>query len=384
MKIVNKIIRKAKWFWVEYKAKSNYDYCSEVFRNRLVKNGIPVNVPAPGEKEYIRFWQQFHKRVEPYTYRYFYRICGQNPHIVPEDIAYRFIEPVLNPVRYWAYYSDKNMYQYYIQPIASIPKVYLCRILGGLMYRSSLTRYNEVPVSFDLTGKEISEIIGRDVKKVVLKPSIDSSGGLGVVLFERIGEVFKNKDNIILSGSYLKKYGLNWVLQETIKPHSYLQQFSRSSVNTMRVMTYRSVVDDSVSVFCAVLRIGHDDSFVDNLTSGGGYVTINVKNGMLGKCIYNKYRQSTNIINNIDFSKRDFVLPFWQDVKVFAKNVAMQVPHVRLLAQDIVIDSENRPRLIEINVNNFSWSLSMSSGSIPFGDRFDEVINYCLKQKNNY
>lgn len=221
---------------------------------------------------------------------------------------------------------------------------------------------------------------GGKANKVFLKPSNYSHSGQRVMLFEKKEGIFTNGDKE-LSGSFLKKFGTDFVVQEVIDQHPYLSQFCSSSCNTMRIMTYRSVVDESVNVFGAILRIGHEGSVVDNLFAGGGFVVINVETGELGNCVYNQYGQASTLINRTDFSKESYILPFWEQSVDFAKSVARQVPHHRLLAQDIVIDKVGQSRLIEFNVDGFNWGLTMYAGKIPFGNKFDEVIDYCLKRK---
>lgn len=130
-----------------------YEDCVRSFRGRLEYNNMPVDEPAQGEELYIKFWRQFCPRVEPYTYRFFSRIVGPNPHIIPEDIASIYIESVLNPERFRSFYSDKNMYSRYIYPTTSIPKTYLCRIDGGLLM-SENNHYG-----FDLSSRDIAEIL---------------------------------------------------------------------------------------------------------------------------------------------------------------------------------------------------------------------------------
>lgn len=379
MSFIVKLIRYGKKRYVEYKYKKAHDYCVDVFRMRLIKNKIPAETPAPGEDEYIKFWKRFHKRVEPYTYRYFQPICGNNPHIVPEDIANRYIAPILNPIRFRSYYSDKNMYQYYIHPKEALPFSYLFRVLGGSMY--SMKDNGQEPISFDLLPEEIAAMIDQSVNKLVLKPSIDSNSGQKVVLFNRVGSIFCSSE-VELSGRYLSTYGSDFVLQEAIEQHPFLGQFSKTSTNTMRVMTYRSLCDDQIHIFAACLRIGKNGSFVDNLFAGGCFVPINIETGKLGKNIYNKYWQKETEINGVNFDKSDFILPFWDEVKIFAEGMAKQVMHARLIAHDIIVDSKGFPRMIEYNVNDFDWALAMvCTCNCPFGDKFDEVIDFCLRQK---
>lgn len=371
---ISQILRFGKKQYVEYKYKKAHDYCAAVFRERLVKNGIPADEQAPGEVEYVKFWQQFHKRVEPYTYRYFQRLCGNNPHFVPEDIANRYIESVLNPIRYRGFYADKNTYRLYIQPQTALPTSLLYRIMGGQIKDAVANK----PVSLDISAKELAARIDSSIIRVVLKPTIDSNSGKGVILFERVFDTFRSKDKE-LSGEFLQHYGSDFVIQKVIEQHSYLNQFSKTSINTMRIMTYRSVKDDEVIVIAAALRIGQNGSFVDNLFSGGCFVPIDLKNGQLGKELFNRYWQIQSEMNGVNFVSNDFVLPFWEEACEFAKSIASQVSHARLLAQDIIVDVTGMPRLIEFNVDDFDWALAMAcTRDAPFGYKFKEVIEYSL------
>ena len=382
MKIISQIIRLAKRYYVEYKHKVSHRYCANVFRERLMKNNIPVNLHAEGEDEYVKFWKQFHRMVEPYTYRYFHRLLGNNPRIIPEDIANRYVEPILNPLRYRGFYSDKNTYRFYIQPQNSIPFAWIFRMLGGSMYTMKDDATTLIP--FDVTAEQIAVLVDKSVSKLVLKPTTNSDSGRGVMLFVRNGNVFVSQKGDVLSGSFLKNYGLDFVLQEAIEQHSYLRQFSKTSINTMRIMTYRSIVDDSIIIMAACLRIGNNGSFVDNLFAGGCFVPIDVNSGKLDNVLFNRFWQTSTSMNDVDFLKNDFVLPFWSIAVQFAINVAKQVPYARLLAQDVLIDMNEKPILIEFNVDNFDWAMAMAcSRDVPFGDRFDEVIECCLKYKND-
>lgn len=378
MKFTHRIIGFVRSRYVEYKYKKFHDYCAKVFRERLAKNGIPIDVPAEGENGYVKFWQQFHKRIEPYTYRYFHRLLNNDSRIIPEDIANRYIEPILNPIRYRGFYSDKNSYRFYIQPKDAIPFAWCYRSLGGNMY--SMNDNGANTISFDITASQFASMVDASVKKLVLKPAVDSDSGRGVLLFTRDNDMFRSSNGDELSGLFLKSYGNDFILQEALIQHPYLQQFSTTSINTMRIMTYRSVVDDSISVIAACLRIGNNGSFVDNLFAGGCFVPIDIRNGKLGNVLYNRFWQTTTVMNGLDFTENCYILPFWKKATDFALHIATQVPYARLLAQDILMDVNNYPRLIEFNVDNFDWSMAMAcTREVPFGEKFEEVIKYCLQ-----
>ena len=169
------------------------------------------------------------------------------------------------------------------------------------------------------------------------------------------------------------------MLQEAISQHPYLMQFCSSSVNTMRLCMYRSVVDESVVMFAAALRIGHQGSIVDNLHAGGGFVKIDVNSGMLGHVVYNQYGEMSKSLNGVNFDE-NYQIPFWNEIRQYAISIASQIRHMRLLALDVSLDDKNKPRLIEFNVDGFAYWIPMFSGQQVFGDKMEEVIDYCRMQ----
>ena len=54
---------------------------------------------------------------------------------------------------------------------------------------------------------------------------------------------------------------------------------------------------------------------------------------------------------------------------------------MRLLALDIVLDTSNTPKLIEVNCNNFSVKFLQLTKQPVFGEYTQDIINYCIKNK---
>lgn len=380
-RLFRKIERFVRNYRTEERLSYRYNDCVAKFRERLELNNLPIESCAPGEEEYIRFWSQFSNRVEPYSYRYFYRLVGENPHIIPEDIADAIIEAKLNPTVYRRFYSDKNAYSQYISPHSILPKTFLCRIEGGGILAADFARpiVNGNELDWNISAKDVACFIG-DYDKIVLKPSQDSHSGQGVMLFEKENGRYVSKDGQVLDGHFLREYNCNFVLQEVLKQHDFMARFCKSSVNTFRVMTYRSVEDENIYIMGSVLRIGREGSFVDNLFAGGGFVCVNVESGTLHQRVFDQYGRVGNTINNVDFSKEIIQIPFWNCIVDTAKSIARQNPHCRLLAMDLMYDIDGNVRFIESNVDGFNWSFCMYAGGIPFGGKFDEVINYCSKK----
>lgn len=173
------------------------------------------------------------------------------------------------------------------------------------------------------------------------------------------------------------RYGTDFVLQEAVQQHDDLSQFCSTSVNTIRVATYRSVKTEEVSVTATIMRIGKLGQCVDNAHAGGCFIGINPRNGKLKNYVCNQFGNKQKEWNGICFDRQEYFIPCWDKILEFAKYIGEQNPHCRLLALDLTLDKNGIPKLIEYNVNSFSYWLFMFSGQLPFGEFTDEIIEYC-------
>ena len=205
--------------------------------------------------------------------------------------------------------------------------------------------------------------------------------GRGVQMYELKDGVWVNSStNIPLSLVAINnEYGSDYIIQEAVEQSDYISQFNKTSVNTLRLSLYRSVVDNQCHVTGAIMRIGGKGSVVDNAHAGGVFVGIN-QDGTFFFFFYNQYGQKYTKFNDIDFAD-DYRYPNWNNVLSFAKSVAQYVPHHRLIALDIVLDKDDNPHLIEFNIEAYSsWLFQYTTGS-AFGKFTDEIIEYSLKHQ---
>ena len=130
-----------------------------------------------------------------------------------------------------------------------------------------------------------------------------------------------------------------------------------------------------------ILRIGNEGSLLDNAHAGGLFCSVN-KKGLLGKQLFNQHGRSFTEINGIDFSKGDYIVPNMDEVLSFACRVGDSIPHLRLLALDIMLDENCNPILIEFNNNGFAPWLYQMTGQTALGDYTQEIIEYCVEHKH--
>lgn len=350
--------------------------CIKHFKELLRLQHFP-NKELEGEKEYVSYWKRLTTVVEPFSYRFFANYCGKTKYIVPENIGHSYIESKLNPQKYCVYYEDKGVFAK-IFPRNWLPTHLIYRINGGTLLDADYHPINVI--SFFSSSQEICQYLRQHSSSVrfIIKPSVDSCSGRGVLLLDiRDGLLCITKTGKIVDGQFLYNYHNNFVLQEAIVQHPQLAYFCKSSVNTLRICTYRSVQDEEIVVTAAAIRIGHEGSVVDNLHAGGGFVGINVRTGQLFHQVLDQYGNRHSSLNGINFATNTFNIPYWEKIIDFAKDVSLCNPHCRIFALDITINKQGTPILIEWNLSGFSYWIPMMIGVTPFGDKTDEIVEYC-------
>jgi hypothetical protein len=356
----NKISKKIKDLFI-------YIILSQKYKRYLKKQHF-ANEKQQGEDLYIGYWKQLGHKVEPYSYRFFSHYMEASPAIVPESIGRSFIETRLNPESMIPFYEDKNMFPL-ICGKTHVPQTFLCRMNGG-----SLLDRNLKPIS-----GSISEYL-QETSSIILKPTIGSSSGRGVMLFVKKNNTFISVDSMTeLTEEFLMEYSKDFVIQQTIKQHKDIAIFNPTSVNTLRIAVYRSWKDEDPHILASIMRVGSKGQYVDNAHAGGMFVGINPINGIVGNKLFDQYGNSSSSWNDLDYSVKR-TIPCWDKVIEFACEVSKKIVHHRLIALDITVTEQGEPLLIEYNLRGFSYWLFMYTGQKPFGDYSDEIIDFCLQK----
>lgn len=213
----------------------------------------------------------------------------------------------------------------------------------------------------------------------ILKPTVDTSSGKGVLMFKKQNERYVSSKGFLFSDEFLNEYGDDYVIQEVIQQHPDLAKFNPTSVNTLRICTYRSVNDESVTVTGALIRIGKSGEVVDNAHAGGCFVGIDLESGNLMHSACDQYGNKYEAWNGISFSE-NHIIPHWPMVKDFAEKIASYNKHSRLLALDLTVDRFGIPRVIEINIEGFAYWVFQFCGQDVFNGEVQSVIDYCNKK----
>lgn len=321
-----------------------------------------------GEEQWLYRWKKLDANVTPFSYRIFSKFIGNNIDILPLETSCTFIEPLLQPIEYVPFYSDKNVYDRLFGLENTLGAV--LRRINGFYY---LEDYSKVLIDNVSLKKMLSD---KDV--VIVKPSVDSCSGNGVKCFVKNNNEFYDELGNILSIDYLERnYGNNFIIQKKFEQSELISFFNSSSVNTLRIMAYRSVITDEVVIPNMILRIGSIGSIVDNAHAGGRFIGVS-NDGKLGNGLCDFCGGQYREFNGVDFSKNSFYIQNIELIKKMVIEASKKILHHRLIAFDIAIDKNNIPKILEINVGGFgAWPFQFVN-SPTFGKWTDEVYEYSL------
>lgn len=359
------------WHYLRKKMKRDNQHMFNNYFDKIIKqNNFGLNMSQDSAfDQWTTLWGSFGMPPSKKLYSVYSRYIEDTINIVPNEVARNYIEPILTPYQYQPFYNDKNSFDLFIGR-EFMPQT-LFRSMNGHLLDSDYELINEDEVRNKLN----------DIDRFIVKPTLDM-GGRGIALFQKKDGLFvDSKGDVFSLNLLIEQYNTNYIVQKCIDQSDFMSQFNATSVNTIRIATYRDVETGVVSVIGAVLRIGGSNSVVDNACSGGVFVSVD-SDGRLGKYVCNQYAQKYSVHNGINFETNDFRIPDYDGVKNFVIKIAKRFPHMSLFANDIAITKDGSPILIEVNTQQFSYWLYQFCGNTVFGERTTKLIEHCVKQQS--
>jgi len=315
---------------------------------------------------YNKLWAPLTRHPD-YFYSWIYsNINGLvSPAYVPENLYYKRIEPTLNNRAFALAYADKNFYSRYVDDKSILPEI-LLRGVSGTVYSADFT-----PVCGE---SSIVQCLPKN-RDLILKPATDSAGGSGVISLTVISDSVliidqAETDSKDFRTFLQKEYSNGFVIQERVLQQPWFSVFNKSSVNTIRMMTFRSPLSEKVFSLRSVLRFGRQGSLVDNQASGGLSSGVSDQ-GIVNNFSIDKYGEKTEL--NLE----ERIVPGFEEMKVIAVKIASKFYYHRLLGFDFCVDDQRRVRLLEINTKNLEINfIQMNLGPL-FREYTREVIGFC-------
>lgn len=301
------------------------------------------------------------KKVPLYCHEYFYSRTGVfSKEYIPKDFYTLELRPRANVFKFQEAYDDKNLYDIILSDENVVHTI--LKNMNGYFY------YEGQPVS-----EEEAVSMCQNMEDVIIKPAMAMQGD-GVQLLN----VTNGKTNIngMTIGELFRHYKRNYLIQNRVKQHKDLAALNPTSVNTMRILTYRSGME--VLVIYSVIRIGRQGQVIDNQCAGGISTTIS-NDGRLGKAAFGGYSEDN--VNKTDSGVvlDGYQLPSFDKAIEFVKRLHMKLPYFNIVGWDVSIEENGEPILIEYNTNP---GLSQSAFCSGLGRNTERIVRELWPRPN--
>ena len=362
MNIANAFERRIRKIIRKIKMNRAYKRKDKVIINSLKKLPDKKELTKDQKKEIQDFYKGIiGKKVSLSSHEYFYSRTGiYSKEYIPRGLYHVELFPKANVEPYREAYANKNMIDVLFPNVKHAHTI--LKRMNGYFY------FENKPVS----KSEAIELCS-NLTNAIIKPVLDHSGH-GVHSLE----VQNGKTNIdgLSIEQLFNKYGTDFQIQERLKQHERMNALNPTSVNTLRILTYRS--DMEVLLIYSVVRIGRKGQVIDN-QSAGGMSTIIGEDGKLGKYAFGGYLEDQIEKTDVGTVLDGFKIPSYFKAIEMVKQLHYQLPYFKLIGWDIAIDEEGDPVIIEWNTEP---GLSQSAFGPGFGKYTERILRELWPRKN--
>lgn len=206
-------------------------------------------------------------------------------------------------------------------------------------------------------GKHVSieQLLASHTGIFFCKP-IDGECGTGVFKLDITSNGIKindSKADVVTFATMLE--GQDFIIQRSITQHKTLSEIHPASINTLRIVSVRSLKDNKIYILPSILRIGTNGCVVDNTSQGGVAVGFDLSTGRLNEYGLQKskfgLRIDTHPNSKIKFS--EYTIPYVKEAIEQAKYFHSLL-NLHSVGWDIAI-GEDGPIFIEGNDN---WEIN--------------------------
>lgn len=305
------------------------------------------------KRELSPYYQQRGFKVSMMFDDYFSRLNGiHSDRYLSMDLYYFYVIPALNRHDFKDAYLDKNIYSELFpaikQPETIVKNIHGHYYIGG----------EEVPL-----GEAVAAVISAG-GELIIKPTVETCNGEGVEQIRDFG-----KDALV---ALFAHYGINFIIQRKVVQHPDLQRVNSTSLNSMRLYTYRR--QDGTFEFLypfAHMRFGGKGAIKDNVSQGGGTCLIHEDGRVDDRVFRFKSMQVSSLQRETGVS--DLVIPEYSRVVETLKRLHQRLPYFDFVGWDVTVLPDGQPLLIEFNLVPSVEGPQMMAGPM-FGDFLDEVI----------
>lgn len=352
--ILNALIRR-------YAHQLYYTKSVALYKGKMKKLKKQLTLTGQQKKEIVDYYKGLTgRKVSTIYHEYFYSRTGHySKEYMPIDLYEADIIGRANDISCDRLFSDKNMEEVLL-PTIKHPKT-IIKNINGYFY------HNNLPVT-----KEEAIALCSNLNDAIIKPSQKKQG-------EGVQKISVKNNQVSVGGSVpdlFDTYDKNFIIQECVPQHERMSALNPTSINTIRIATFRSGME--VIVLYAVVRIGRKGQVIDNQSKGGISTMIN-EDGTLCKYAFGSVGDDMLERTDTDIILEGYQIPAFQNVVDAVKRAHYSLPFYDIVGWDVAITPECEPVLIEWNSRPGPSQTACGTG---FGNYTERVIREVIGRKN--
>ena len=290
----------------------------------------------------------------------------------PDDFLYHGIKPFLNDRECRDVLENKLFFHlYYAQFDVLVPKILMHNYKTTFFFNGEHLQISNYEDFVIMLAKLFEIEQSRD--SMFIKKTFWSYGG------DKVFKIFRSQvadRNQPIADLYSEVIKSDFLFQETVIQHPALNKLNPFCLNTIRFDTFIDK-EGKVDIISGYIRMSINKNHVDNISSGGCLVGIDLRTGRLKKEGYSTFSYygvkllSSHPITGTVFE--DFEIPHFDKAKSLTREAARLIPGLRIVGWDVAI-GESGPVLIEGNSDYGMTGNDLSEGGYRTNPVFRKVL----------
>ena len=290
-----------------------------------------------------------------------------------KDIKRKYALDLVKPYEYFLLGFNNNKKEVCDSYLTDIVKdLYCCKYAGlekfqelkdKFLFYERMQKYflREACKRRTIADKEAFMAFVKKHNRFIAKPNGGSFG--------KDTNIYSVTDNAEQLLNELIKDGTEWILEELIVQVAEMGQFNPTSVNSVRIPTFRT--KKGIKVFGCFMRTGRSGSVVDNAGVGGIFAKVDEETGVIVSdgCTESGDRFDLHPDSKVQF--KGFQIPRWNELHDLAIECHTMIPDHKYVGWDFAL-TENGWVLMEGNWGQFLCQ--QVSSQKPMKKQFVELI----------
>ena len=340
----------------------------KIFEDRIRESMklCPMKPLTKGQEADVKAFFKKHigREVPTYWHQYLYSRNGLwSVNYIPASIYNSEIIWRLNKFHFRHAYADKGFYDTLFHDI-NRPRT-IVKNVNGYYFDDQ----------HPLTEAEAIDRCS-NLKEAIIKPTLGGTWGKGVKLIQSSNGIIIETNRSVKD--LFASYKQSFIIQERLEQHPNLAKLNPTSLNTIRVMSYRR--GDEIVILYAVIRIGRNGQVVDNETAGGIKADIDLKTGRIKGSAMGSPKEALMPFTDVGTPTDGYQIPCFDRVLEVVKEMHYCLPYFNLIGWDMSVDKNGNPTLIEWNR---AAELSQAAHGPAFGDLTEEILDDAMHRENS-